>query len=125
MQRAREEAVASVLFDDPSRVHDEHPIANGGSEVQIVSDEEAPTPTLATQPRKKSNDLCLCSDVEGGRRLVGDDEFRIGSESAGDHYPLQHPARDFGRIGAKHCVPDRRSQRWQAARAPRSSPPLS
>ena len=44
--------------------------------------------------------LRLRRDVEGGRRLVGDEELRLERERDRDHHPLALAAGEFVRIGA-------------------------
>ena len=40
-------------------------------------------------------DLGLDRHVEGGRRLVGDEQLGLAGERHGDHDPLAHAAREL------------------------------
>ena len=59
---------------------------------------------------QKFKNLRLNRNVQGGRRLVRDDKFRIADQSHCDHYPLSHTARQLVRIGFiypfRHCYAD-------------------
>lgn len=42
--------------------------------------------------------LFLDGDVEGGRRLIGDQQFRLAAEGHGNHDALLHPAGELVRV---------------------------
>ena len=46
--------------------------------------------------------ILLHHDVEGGGRLVGDDEFRPADGGERNRHALAHPARELVRIGVEH-----------------------
>ena len=54
-------------------------------------------PVSCRQPLEDLEDLGLDRHVEGGRRLVGDEQLRLEGEGHGDHHPLAHPARELVR----------------------------
>ena len=62
------------------------------------------------------HDLRLGGHVERGRRLVGDQQLGLGRQRAGDHHPLQHPARELVGIAAQVRARRRRSRPSAAAR---------
>ena len=68
-----------ALLQQEARVHHRDPVAHGRGELEVVCDEQhrqAPLPPLFVEDR---HDLGLCRDVEGGRRLVGEDEAGYAS----------------------------------------------
>ena len=67
-------------------------------DAEIVRDEEDAHAELALQPAEEVEDLRLDGHVEGGRRLVGDQELRIAGEREGDHDALAHAAGHLVRI---------------------------
>ena len=56
-----------------------------------------PIPSCVAQLADEHEDLVLDGHVEGGRRLVEDEERRAERERGGDHHPLAHPARQLMR----------------------------
>ena len=54
------------------------------------------------QVAQEVENLALDGHVEGGRRLVGDQELRPADERHGDHRALLHPAREL-EIGRASC----------------------
>ena len=57
-------------------------------------------PELVAQLLEQLEDLRLDHDVEGGRRLVADDDRRVAGQGHRDHRPLAHAARQLVRVGA-------------------------
>ena len=53
---------------------------------------------LLLQPLQQRQDLRLDGDVEGGGRLVGDQQLRPADECHRDHDPLPHAARKLVRV---------------------------
>ena len=77
----------------------ERPVAGLGDDRQVVGDEDQRQAELAAEALEQLEDLGLDHDVEGGRRLVADDDRRVAGEGHRDHRPLAHPARQLVRIG--------------------------
>ena len=48
--------------------------------------------------------LRLYGDIEGGARLVGDQQLRLVGERHGDQDALVHAARQLEGIGSKHAL---------------------
>ena len=57
-------------------------------------------PELAHHAAHEVQDLGLDRDVEGGGRLVGDEQLRVAGERHGDHHPLPHAAGELVRVVA-------------------------
>ena len=91
----------------------------------------AAAPGLGLAAGEQRQHLGLHGDVEGGRRLVGDDELRAAGHGHGDHGALAHAAGELVRVlgGAdlrgRRCRP-RAGARPRALRArPRARRPWS
>ena len=56
-------------------------------------------PGVGLQLAHQVEDLGLDRDVEGGRRLVGDQQLGLGGERHGDHHPLRLAAGELVRVG--------------------------
>ena len=76
-----------------------------------MGDEDDGHAGLALQIAQKIQNLRLDGHVQGGGRLIGDQQGRFAGDGHGDHRPLQHPAgklermlaRPLGRFGnARH-----------------------
>jgi len=81
-------------------VHHHHPVHILSHEAQIVGDEEhGHAPRFLLGP-KHVHELSLDGDVQGGGRLVCDQETRIARQPDSDDYALAHTAGEFVGIGA-------------------------
>ena len=79
-------------------VHHEHPVAHVLDHVEIVGDEDVGEPELAPQGEEEVQHLRLHRLVEGGHRLVEDQQARLEGEGAGDVHPLALPPGELVRI---------------------------
>jgi len=70
-----------------------------------VRDEEVGHPQSALQWRERVEDLRLHRDVEGGGRLVADDELRLDRQRAGDRDALLLAAGEFVREAVHRLGP--------------------
>ena len=59
----------------------------------VISRRAGPGPLLEVPDQLQ--DLGLDRDVEGGRRLVGDEQLRVAGQGHRDHDPLAHAARQL------------------------------
>ena len=102
--RTPQHILGRPLFDDAALPHDDDAMGDVRDDAEIMRDEQdagaAPRPQLGDQ----LEDLRLRGDVEGGRRLVRDQQRRIEDERAGDHRALALPARHLVRKGAHDAV---------------------
>ena len=57
-----------------------------------MRDEKGGEAEAVAQTHQLFEDLALRDDVEGGGRLVEDDDLRVESERHRDHRALAHPA---------------------------------
>ena len=61
-------------FDHATEVHHHHPVGNMPDHAQVVADEQVREPEILAQPDEEVQDLRLDGNVEGGDRLVADEE---------------------------------------------------
>ncbi len=80
------------LLDELARVHDGHLVGGLGDDAEVVRDEQDGHVPLGLELAEQVQDLRLNGHVEGGGRLVGDEQFGIAREGHGDHGPLPHAA---------------------------------
>ena len=92
-------------FDDLPGVHHHGAVADGGGQLQVVGDEQHRQPEVAPQAVEDRHDLGLGGDVQGGRRLIGQQQPRLGQQGRGDHDPLQHAAGHLVRVLPEPLVP--------------------
>ncbi|MNN48214.1 hypothetical protein D3C81_1626820 [compost metagenome] len=59
----------------------------------------APLPSFFSQQQQH---LTLYGHVEGGGRLVGNQQLRFAGERQRDHYPLAHASRQFEGIAFQY-----------------------
>ena len=85
-------------LDDVAGVHHHHPVADLGHGRDVMGDQQNGQPLLGGQSAQQRQDLCLHGDVQGRRRLVGDQEIWLPGEGHGDHDALRHAAGELMRI---------------------------
>jgi hypothetical protein len=64
---------------------------------QVVGDEQVAHATLLLEVQEEVEDLPLDRDIEGGDRLIADDELGLEGKGAGDADTLELPAGERGR----------------------------
>ena len=126
MARRPEQRSHVGLLDHPAGVHDDDPVGDLGDDAEVVGDEQNRHADLAPQLVEQRQDLRLDGDVEGGRRLVGDQQQGVAREGDRDHHPLPHSARQLMRILAEALLRGRDLDQLEhlerAPRAPRRAP---
>ncbi len=73
-------------------VHDDGAVGDLGDDTHVVGDEEDGHVLLLLQHLDELEDLRLDRHVEGGRRLVGDQQLGPAGQRHGDHDALAHAA---------------------------------
>ena len=122
--RPGEEGLGGGFLDDAPGVHDRHPVGHLGHDAQVVGDEDDGHAQVGPELEHEVEDLGLDGDVEGGGRLVGDEQFRARrpapwrSSPAGPCPPTARAGRTW------RGAPGRRSPPWPASRSAFSSPIL-
>jgi len=76
---------------DLAEIHDRHPVAEVTDHSEIVGDEQEGETELLLHLLEEIHDLGLNRDVQGGNRLVTDDEVRFQGQSPGNPDSLALP----------------------------------
>ena len=85
-------------LDDPAGVHHDDVVGVPGDDAEVVGDEHDAHVALAPLLADEGEDLRLHRDVEGGRRLVGEQQLRSTRQGDGDHHALAHAAGQLVRV---------------------------
>ena len=96
-----EQVVHGSLFDDLTRVHHGHAVAQVRDDTEIVGHEQHRHAELLLQRPQQVQDLCLDGHVERRRGLVGDEQLRSVGQRDRDHHPLAESARKLVRVLAQ------------------------
>ena len=123
MLRVAEERGRVVLLGHDAAVHDHDAVAHLCHDAEVMGDEDDRHPEVPRDAAEQLQDLRLDHHVEGGRRLVGDDDVRVAGERERDHGALPHAAGVGVRILARPPAAnaDPFEQLGRALRAPRPS----
>ena len=109
-----EDLLDRPLLDDLPGVHDQHAVGDLGDDAEIVGDQDHRQVAVAVQLFDQLQDLRLDRDVEGGGRLVGDQDLGLERQRHRDHRPLAHPAGELVRVVSTRALgvrdPDRPQQ---------------
>ena len=96
--RRGEERVHVGLLDDLAVVHDGDRVGEVRDDAHVVRDEHDRGAELLGETAQELEDLGLHGDVEGGRRLVGDDQARVERERLRDDDALLLAAGELVRV---------------------------
>ena len=80
-----------------SEVHNGNAVAYVAHDRKIMRDKKIGQVEFLLQILEEVNHLCLYGDVECGKRLVADDQFRVDGQGARYSNPLALPAAEFVR----------------------------
>ena len=112
-------------LDDPAEVHHRDPVADVADHREVVGDEEVGQAELVLQVDEQVDDLRLDRHVEGGDRLVADDQLRAQGQCPGHADALPLAAGELGRepvvvLGVEADASPSAPARWRlrSARAP-------
>jgi hypothetical protein len=103
MPRPRKHLVARADFDPFSELEHRHAVCDVRDDAEVMGDEEHRHASTLLDVRDEFQDLRLRGHVEGGGRLVGDEQRRLQRERHGDHDALALPAGELVRIGSQHA----------------------
>ena len=111
-----EDGPHAALLDDPPGVHDDDAVGHLGDDAEVVGDEQDRRPGALLQPAQQVEDLRLHRDVEGGGRLVGDEQLRVHRQRHGDHHTLALAAGELVLVALRSAPRDRACAPSSAAR---------
>jgi hypothetical protein len=89
------------VLDDLARIHHDDPVGDGRDDAEVVADEEHRQAVVADLRLQEPQDLGLDGDIEGRRRLIGDEELRAAADGRRGHDPLGHSAGQLMRVRAR------------------------
>lgn len=101
MSRVIEDVLRAAAFHDEAAVEDRDPLTDRSDDSHIVGDQNDGALEFLPKLVQEREDLRLDRDVEGGRRLVRDEELRTGAKGHRDQDPLPHAAGQLMGILAK------------------------
>ena len=86
------------VLDDLAGVHHGDAVADAGDDAEVVGDQQHADVEPALQVGEQIEDLRLDRDVEGGGRLVGDEQLGLARQGHRDQDALAHSARHLERV---------------------------
>ena len=87
-------------------VHDRCAVADLGDDGEVVGDEDEREIEIGCERDEQLEDLRLHHHVEGGGRLVGEEDLRLAGERHGNGRALPHPARELVREAIRPVLGD-------------------
>ena len=87
-------------------VHDRDPVSHFRHDPQVVSDQQYRHAARGLDFLQQIEHLRLDGHIQGGRRLIGDQQVGLGRERHGDHHALLQPPGELKRIfrGSAHGI---------------------
>ena len=85
-------------LDEPAGLHHVDAVAHEAGDAEVVGDEEDGDAGALLDLQEQVEDAGLHGDVEGGGRLVGDDEAGLGRQRHRDEHALEHAAGELVRV---------------------------
>src|SRR5262249_28050962 len=95
VQRIAIDRVPVRYLHDLAKVHHGNPRRDMAHHAQVVRDEQICQAHLLLQPRHEIEDLGANRHIQGAHWLIGDDEFRLCADGAGDGDALPLAAAEF------------------------------
>ena len=102
MQRPRQHVGGRPLLHHLAGVEHGHLVGDAAHDAEVVADEERGEAAPRLQLLQQVEDLRLDGDVEGGGRLVENEQIGFRGQRTGDQRALAHAAGQLMRIGAGH-----------------------
>ena len=90
--RGPKDVVLGTKFYEASRIHNGDAVCDVRDDSQVVRDEQHGEAKLGTKFGEQFKNLGLDGDIEGGRRLVCNQQLRTVHDGHSDHNALSHPA---------------------------------
>ena len=93
-----EDVLACPVLGHPARVHDQDVVGELGHHAEVVGDDDDRGAELLLQVGHQVEDLRLHGDIQGGGRLIGDQQLGVAAQRHGDHGTLAHAAGELMRV---------------------------
>ena len=97
VQRVREELLGVGQFDDYALMYDGDPVADKAHDGQVMGDKQIGQAAFPLQFGHEVQYLSADRDIQRGDGLIGNDEFRVHDQGAGDANTLALTAGKFMR----------------------------
>ena len=120
--RRGEDLRHGARLDDVALAHHDDVVGQVGDDAHVVGDEQDGAVEPVAEAAQQLQDLGLHGDVEGGRRLVGDEELRVARDRLGDHRALALAAGELVRVRVVRLHAGRAARPSRGARVPAPSP---
>ena len=88
VRRAPQHIIEGAGLHDPAFAHDRHPVGDLRDHPEVVGDEEQAHAAPALELLHQAQDPGLHRHVQGGGRLVRDQQAGAAGDGHGDHHPL-------------------------------------
>ncbi len=105
-----ENVIDGGLLDHPSQVHHGDVIAHLRHHTQVVGDEDDRHVDAGLQIAHQVQDLGFGGHIQGGGRLIGEQDGGGAGKRQGDHRPLAHATAQLVRVALDHQLADWPSQ---------------
>ena len=93
--RRRKQFFDAGLFDNTTGIHHHNPLSRFGHHAHSVRDEHDGHAHLRFKLVQQIQNLRLNGHVQGGSRLIGNEQFGFARQGHGNHHPLTHTAREL------------------------------
>ena len=104
VHRLIEHLVGGPDLDESAGIHHRDPVADPSDEREVVADVEHGRVQPFLQLGEQVQDPRLDRDVQGGRRLVGDQQLGVRRQRLRDHHALLHATGELVRIPVHHLA---------------------
>ena len=88
MEGFPEDLLCIPLFHHPSQIHHRHPLCEESYHAQVVGDEKIGEAAFPLELGQEPDYLGLHGDIQGGDRLIADNDLGVQGEGAGAGEPL-------------------------------------
>ena len=114
MLRVTQNRGGRALLDDTPGVHHHNVLGHLRDNPEIVGNQHHRHPVGPRLVAQQAQDLRLHGDVQGGCRLIGNQQLRLAAQRHGNHHPLQHAAGKLMRIAGHQALRARQPDIRQA-----------
>ncbi len=123
--RPGEDLGQGAALDHPAAVHDRDRVRDLAHHGQVVGDEQHGHAELGLEIADERQDLLLDGHVQGGGRLVGDEQLGLAGQGHGDDHPLALAAGELVRVAGEAVFRVVDAGAFQSLRTASASAPLA
>ena len=100
----RQDLLDRARLHDPAQVHHRDPVRDVPRQPQVVGHHQRGQAQFVPQPQQQREDLAAYRGVQRGHRLVGDDQFGLQDQRAGDDDALALAAGQLVRVAQEEAL---------------------